>query len=194
MDILAKFPSDQQKFFKIKDNAVFEKDQSKIHYTCTNCGEDSHFEFNCYELIYTEKNYFSEYFVQYYMMAIRLFGKCFKRPQRRKHKTLKENKDIKLPAFRIQNHFPNEIMSLIENSNFPDFDENIEKRIDTESYKKTYTFPERILKYENPEDVLADTYMELEQRLDMHNFQLNKEMINLKHLLLRREIKAKVQA
>ncbi len=84
-------------------------------------------------------------------------------------------------------------MSLIENSNFPDFDENIEKRIDTESYKKTYTFPKRILKYENPEDVLADTYMELEQRLDMHNFQLNKEMINLKHLLLRREIKAKVQ-
>ncbi len=49
-------------------------------------------------------------------------------------------------------------------------------------------FPERILKYENPEDVVNDGYLQLEQQLDQHNFVLNKEMMNLKRLLLRKEI------
>ncbi len=188
LNILAQFPSDQQKFFKIRDNSIFEKNQDKLHYTCSNCEKEGHFEFKCPALIYTDQKDYAEYYVQYYMMAIRLFRKCFKRPQRRRHQTLKKNKDIKFAAFRIQNYHAKEIQTLIENCNYPDFDENIERRIDTSSYRKTYMFPERILKYENPEDVVNDGYLQLEQQLDQHNFVLNKEMMNLKRLLLRKEI------
>ncbi len=44
------------------------------------------------------------------------------------------------------------ILKLIENCNYPDFDENIENKKHTSYYKKNYIFPERILKFENPED------------------------------------------
>ena len=79
------------------------------------------------------------------MMARRIFNQCFKRPRRRKHRTLTEAKHIKFDALVVTKKYPDETRKIAENTMYPDFDENVENKLDAQRYNKSVKLPKRKL-------------------------------------------------
>ena len=110
---------------RIKDLLMFEKDEKALHYKCMNCGELGHFEFFCPKLVFAPKKDEYEYYVQYYMMAKKIFQRCFKRPKRDRFCCMKKSWNVKFAAFEICNNYTKIIAEIIEDCYFLDFEENV---------------------------------------------------------------------
>jgi DNA gyrase/topoisomerase IV subunit A len=89
-------------------------------------------------------------------MAKSLFSKCFKRPQRKKHRTLKQVYSIKFAAYETSKKHVKCIKEIIDNWQFLDFNEEVTDRRYVADYNKVYKLPVRTMNVINEANELSD--------------------------------------